>query len=127
MIFEAPGRTAGTAAGPGRARAVRARRAALCRELTKRFEEVRRGTLAELSASLGERPVRGEVTLVVAGATAHAEVPARLVADLAAGRRRVADLVAGGMRRPEAARTVAAETGLPRRELFSVAGVAAED
>jgi 16S rRNA (cytidine1402-2'-O)-methyltransferase len=119
VIFEAPGRTAGTVQDLGVA-CGGGREAAIGRELTKRFEEVRRGTLAELSASLGERPVRGEVTIVVAGAAAHAEVPASLVADLAAGRRRVADLVAGGMRRSEAARAVAAETGLPRRELFAV-------
>jgi hypothetical protein len=39
--------------------------------------------------------------------------------DLAAGRKRVAALVAGGSRRSEAARQVAAETGLPRRELVA--------
>ncbi len=48
------------------------RPAALCRELTKTYEEVRRGTLAELVA-MAEAGVRGEVTLVVAGATADVE------------------------------------------------------
>ena len=121
VLFEAPGRTAATlrdlAAACGDER-----RAALCRELTKRHEEVRRGTLAELSAAADARPLRGEVTLVVAGATSAPDetAPADRAGSLAAGRARVAALVAGGMRRPEAARQVAAETGLPRRELFAI-------
>jgi 16S rRNA (cytidine1402-2'-O)-methyltransferase len=127
ILFEAPGRTAGTlrdlvaACGAGR-------RAALCRELTKRHEEVRRGSLAELVEEATVRPPRGEVTLVIAGAvsppgtTAEGEVTgaadeARAVS-LAEARKRVAALVAGGTRRTEASRRVAAETGLPRRDLF---------
>ena len=121
VLFEAPGRTAGTlrdlAAACGGDR-----RAALCRELTKRHEEIRRGSLGELCTAVDERPVRGEVTLVVAGKTTppDEEAPAERADSLAAGRRRVTDLVAGGMRRSEAARQVAAETGLPRRELFAM-------
>ena len=62
------------------------------------------------------------MTLVIAGKTTppDEEAPAERADSLAAGRRRVAALVAGGMRRSEAARQVAAETGLPRRELFAV-------
>ncbi len=121
VLFEAPGRTAGTlrdlAAACGGDR-----RAALCRELTKRHEEIRRGSLGELCTALEEKPVRGEVTLVIAGKTAppDEEAPAERADSLAAGRRRVSALVAGGMRRSEAARQVAAETGLPRRELFAM-------
>jgi 16S rRNA (cytidine1402-2'-O)-methyltransferase len=125
VLFEAPGRTAATlsdlAAACGDARP-----AALCRELTKRHEEIRRGSLAELRAGIDVAPVRGEVTLVVAGATPAPDEanpdeanPADRAGRLAAGRARVAALVAGGMRRPDAARQVAAETGLPRRELFA--------
>jgi 16S rRNA (cytidine1402-2'-O)-methyltransferase len=120
VLFEAPNRTAGTlrdlAAACGGDR-----RAALCRELTKRHEEIRRGSLGELCRAADEQPVRGEVTLVVAGKTTppDEEAPADRADSLAAGRRRVAALVAGGLRRPEAARLVAAETGLPRRELFA--------
>ena len=121
VLFEAPGRTAGTlrdlAAACGGDR-----RAALCRELTKRHEEIRRGSLGELCTAVDEKPVRGEVTLVIAGKTTppDEEAPAERADSLAAGRRRVSALVAGGMRRSEAARQVAAETGLPRRELFAV-------
>jgi 16S rRNA (cytidine1402-2'-O)-methyltransferase len=49
------------------------RPAALVRELTKRFEEVRRGTLSELLASVQEHPPRGELVLVIAGADRDAE------------------------------------------------------
>ena len=48
------------------------RRAAVCRELTKLHEEVRRGTLSELVASFRDVPVRGEVTVVVGGAARRA-------------------------------------------------------
>jgi 16S rRNA (cytidine1402-2'-O)-methyltransferase len=121
VLFEAPGRTAGTlrdlAAACGGDR-----RAALCRELTKRHEEIRRGSLGVLCTAVDEKPVRGEVTLVVAGKTTplDEEAPAERADSLAAGRRRVTALMAGGMRRSEAARQVATETGLPRRELFAV-------
>ena len=60
-------------------------------------------------------PVKGEIVIVVAGATAEdvAEV------SLEAGRTRVERLVAEGLKRSAAARMVAEETGLPRRELFA--------
>ena len=64
------------------------RRAAVCRELTKTYEEVRRGPLPELAAWAAPE-VRGEVTLVVAGAPQPA-------ADLAEAAEEVRDLAAGG-------------------------------
>jgi 16S rRNA (cytidine1402-2'-O)-methyltransferase len=115
VLFEAHGRTAATlrdlAAACGADR-----RAAVARELTKLHEEVRRGTLAELGEDATTRPTRGEVVIVVAGATAEdvAEV------SLEAGRARVERLVAEGVKRSAAAKMVAQETGLPRRELFVV-------
>jgi 16S rRNA (cytidine1402-2'-O)-methyltransferase len=126
ILFESPGRSAGTlrdlAAACGEDR-----RAALCRELTKRHEEVRRGSLAELAKHAASHAPRGEVTLVVAGAPARTAAASHAAAgpggspieDLAAGRARVEALVADGMRRAEAARQVATETGLPRRALFA--------
>jgi 16S rRNA (cytidine1402-2'-O)-methyltransferase len=121
VLFEAAGRTLATlrdlAAACGDDRP-----AALCRELTKRHEEIRRGSLGGLAEEALARPVRGEVALVVAGRPAVTAAQASgdtAGDDLAAARRRVAVLVAGGLRRSEAARQVAAETGLPRRELFA--------
>ena len=87
------------------------RPAAICRELTKTYEEVRRGTLAELRDGLGE--VRGEITLVVAGANAASRSgdPQSWAAD-------VADLESGGMDRRTAIATVARDSGVPRRDVY---------
>ena len=133
VLFEAPGRTADTlrdlaaVCGPDR-------NAAVCRELTKLHEEIRRGGLGALAEDAAANPPRGEVTIVVAGASsrtaaARPSAPgerfrvsdttgANPAAALAAARTRVQDLVHGGMTRSAAARQVAQETGLPRRELF---------
>ena len=112
VFFEAPHRTRNTlvamvqAFGPER-------RAAVCRELTKTHEEVRRGPLPELVA-WAEGDVRGEVTLVVAGAT-----PAS--ADLAEAVRAVLDLTAQGSRLKPAVAEVALRLGLAKNELYDQA------
>jgi len=90
------------------------RPAALCRELTKTHEEVRRGTLGELAA--GADDVRGEVTVVVAGATGTAAAPD---ADVLAAE--VAELVGTGLSRRDAVDAVAGTHGLPRRTVYAAA------
>ena len=86
---------------------------AVCRELTKIHEEVRRGRLADLAAWAAEG-VLGEVTVVVAGAT-----PAPTVAaDRASLRAALADLEAGGTPRKAAIAEVAQLAGLPKREVY---------
>ena len=116
VVFELAGRTAGTlrdmAAACGADRL-----AAVCRELTKRHEEVRRGGLGELAAWAEGRELRGEVTIVVAGASAG-EGAAEPAEGLDTARGRVDALVEDGLSRSQAAKQVASETGLPRRELF---------
>ncbi|HET6214615.1 MAG TPA: 16S rRNA (cytidine(1402)-2'-O)-methyltransferase, partial [Micromonosporaceae bacterium] len=67
VLFEAPHRIAATLADLAASFGTE-RPAALCRELTKTFEEVRRGTLADLVAGVESDPPRGEITLVVGGA-----------------------------------------------------------
>lgn len=88
------------------------RPAAVCRELTKTHEEVRRGPLSSL-ASWAAEGVRGEITLVVAGAVAGPASlsPAELAAEVAAEE-------AAGADRKEAIRAVVARTGLPRRVVY---------
>ncbi len=120
VLFEAPGRVAGTlrdlAAACGDQRS-----GAVCRELTKLHEDVRRGSLGELFVGASDVPPRGEVALVVAGRRAGDPGPAGHaveVVPLAQARERVEELVRDGMARSAAARHVAQETGLPRRELF---------
>ncbi|WP_187337672.1 MULTISPECIES: 16S rRNA (cytidine(1402)-2'-O)-methyltransferase [unclassified Streptomyces] len=88
------------------------RRAAVCRELTKTYEEIRRGPLADLAAWAAEG-VRGEITVVVEGAPERAAEldPAELV-------RRVQVREEAGERRKEALAAVAAEAGVPKRAVF---------
>ncbi|MEV8335690.1 16S rRNA (cytidine(1402)-2'-O)-methyltransferase [Streptomyces niveus] len=88
------------------------RRAAVCRELTKTYEEVKRGGLGELAAWAADG-VRGEITVVVEGAPERAPVtdPGELV-------RRVLVREEAGERRKEAIAAVAAGAGVPKREVF---------
>ncbi|MFB0618506.1 16S rRNA (cytidine(1402)-2'-O)-methyltransferase [Streptomyces sp. AGS-58] len=112
VYFEAPHRLDDTLAAMAEAFGA-GRRAAVCRELTKTYEEVRRGPLEELARWAAEG-VRGEITVVVEGApdTGPEEVgPAELV-------RRVRDREEAGERRKEAIAAVAAEAGLPKRVVF---------
>lgn len=112
VYFEAPHRIDDTltamaeAFGPDR-------RAAVCRELTKTYEEIKRGPLKELAAWAAEG-VRGEITVVVEGAPERGPSdlgPAELV-------RRVMVREEAGERRKEAIVAVAAELGLPKRDVF---------
>jgi 16S rRNA (cytidine1402-2'-O)-methyltransferase len=127
VIFEAPGRLRATlgdlaaACGP-------ARPAAVCRELTKLHEQVVRDSLGSLEAAVadGTIPVRGEVVIVVGWSTGasgpggEAAAAATRVTDEAAALAAVEGLVTGGLGRAEAARRVAAATGIPRRRLYRV-------
>jgi 16S rRNA (cytidine1402-2'-O)-methyltransferase len=89
------------------------RRAAVCRELTKTYEEVRRGPLKEL-AEWAAQGVRGEITVVVEGAAESG--PVELDAEELV--RRVQVREEAGERRKEAIAAVAADAGLPKREVF---------
>ena len=110
VFFESPRRLAATLAAMREAFGDRP--AALTRELTKRFEEVRRGTLGELAARIAEQgPPKGEVTLVVAGAAAETGVDE---ADL--DTRLTAALDGASLR--DAVSQVAAATGLPRKLVY---------
>jgi 16S rRNA (cytidine1402-2'-O)-methyltransferase len=124
VIYEAPARVVATLAdlaescGPDR-------RAAVCRELTKLHESIVRGTLGELAeqASAGTIPGRGEFVLVVGawlgGAPRTAATEASKDDAVAAALAEVERLTAAGMGRSEAARRVAAATGLSRRQLYA--------
>jgi len=110
VFFEAPHRTEevlaamATAWGPQR-------HAAVCRELTKTYEEIRRGPLAELAEWAAEG-VRGEVTIVVAGVEPAA-------GDVDAGVVDVQARVAGGMQLKPAVAEVASTRGLSKNALYA--------
>jgi len=114
VFFEAPHRTAATLAAMAEAFGAD-RAAAVCRELTKTHEEVRRGPLADL-VSWAEDGVRGEVTLVVAGA----DPVAALGDDPETLRSAVAEREAAGTSRKEAIVEVARLAGVPRREVYNL-------
>ena len=131
VIYEAPGRVAATLVDLATACGAE-RPAAIGRELTKLHEEVVRGSLGALAerARNGELTLRGEFALVVGAWTA-----ARIEVESASGTAvasaadaeaaalaEVERLVAAGSSRGDAARSVAAATGIPRRRLYRVGG-----
>ena len=100
------------------------RRLALCRELTKLHEETRRCTLGEAAAWYTDNTPRGEYVLVVAGAP-EPENAAVSLEDAAA---QVLALQRQGVRLKDAAKEVAAHTGLSRNDLYTAAlGMKSED
>lgn len=114
VFFESTHRIAATledmasAFGPGRS-------AALCRELTKTYEEVRRAPLSELATQAAE--FKGEITLVVAGAEPR---PAEDVSDDEL-RAMVEERVAGGSSRRDAVDAVSDAVGVPRKRVYAAA------
>jgi 16S rRNA (cytidine1402-2'-O)-methyltransferase len=117
VFFEAPHRTAATLAAMADALGDD-RPAAVCRELTKTHEEVRRDGLRALAAWAAEG-VRGEVTLVVSGRPPGPDV----AADPESLRAAVAEEEAVGSSRKEAIAAVARRAGLPKREVYDVVHV----
>lgn len=130
VIFEAPRRLPATIDDLVEA-CGQERPAAICRELTKLHEQVIRGSLGDLRDALagGAIPALGEAVIVVGSVdrtAGAASAPAsedgdRSKTPLEAALARVEALVADGSSRADAARKVAAETGLTRRRLYRVA------
>ncbi|GMA24788.1 hypothetical protein GCM10025864_25470 [Luteimicrobium album] len=119
VFFEAPHRIADTLAamadafGPDRP-------AAVCRELTKTYEEVLRGGLGELAERAQAEPLRGEIAVVVAGASRAAAVSVEELVD------EVLERVAAGERLKEAVAAVAEASGVggggvSKRDLYAAA------
>ncbi len=112
VFFESPRRLAATLAdavvvlGPDR-------EAVVCRELTKRHEEVRRGRLDELAGWAAGEPVRGEITVVLAGSAARQAPPVEGLVPLVQAR------VAAGERLKDAVAAEAQAAGVPRRALYN--------
>jgi 16S rRNA (cytidine1402-2'-O)-methyltransferase len=108
VSFEAPTRIGASLASL--ARVDRDRPVAVCRELTKRFEEIVRGSAAEVAERFSQPP-KGEITLVI-GAGSLPEV------DDAEAHGAVGELVTAGLGRKQAAEIVSRLTGVPRNRLY---------
>jgi 16S rRNA (cytidine1402-2'-O)-methyltransferase len=113
VVYESPNRLANTLdelerLGGG------LRPAVVAREMTKQFEDIRRGTVTDLRAYYQEHPVRGEVVLVIAGA-------ADRIASEEDVAERVRSLRAGGMSARDASAKVAAELGVSKRVAYRLA------
>ena len=113
VVYESPNRLADTlsalvALGAG------GRVAVVARELTKHFEEVRRGTVRALEASYTESPPRGEVVLVLAGAEPQ-------VHDVGALRARVRELRESGLSARDVVRVLSTEAKAPRNLAYQLA------
>jgi len=113
VFFEAPHRTAEMLAAAAEVLGSD-RPGAVCRELTKTYEEIRRGGLAELAAWAADG-VRGEVTVVIAGAAADPEDA------LAGAVEQVRAQVGDGVRLKQAVAEVAASTGVRKNALYEAA------
>lgn len=87
------------------------RPAAICRELTKRFEEVRRGTVGDLAAGLADAEDRGEFVVLVQGGLSPEQVDVDAALEVAMKTMSLKD----------AAQAVAAASGLPRRDVYQAA------
>lgn len=113
VMFEAPHRLAESLAD---ALAIFGadRSAAICREMTKTYEEVVRGSLKDLLKWSMSKEILGEITLVIAGSAAGSEITS--AADAVS---RVKDYEAAGMDRKEAIATVADESGLPKKIVYA--------
>jgi 16S rRNA (cytidine1402-2'-O)-methyltransferase len=110
VLFESPKRVAATLGDI--VDVLGDRRIALCRELTKLHEDVRRGTVTEVADGLGD--LKGEVVLVVEGSRGEADVdPATLASE-------ARELVEGGMRMRDAARAVATRHGAPTNQVYDL-------
>jgi 16S rRNA (cytidine1402-2'-O)-methyltransferase len=112
IFFEAPHRLDATLEAMAEAFGAD-RPAAVCRELTKTYEEVKRDDLAHLSA-WASGGVKGEITIVVGGAPATVTDPETAVAGIQAR-------VAAGERLKDVCAEVAAATGLSRKDLYNAA------
>ncbi len=124
VFFEAARRAAESVAEMARAFGAE-RLAALVREMTKTFESVLRGSLAEIAAQIAAEPLRGEITLVVAGRPknrlAVSAEPTGQGAPLPDPMAAVNALCQAGLSLKQASASVAKLTGLRRRDLYQAA------
>ncbi len=112
VVYEAPSRVADTLADL-EAQGAGERVAVVAREMTKQYEEVRRGTVATLRAYYSDTPPRGEVVIVLAGAEAR-------IVDEGEVRTRARELVAERRSARDVVAQLVAELGVPRNRAYEI-------
>jgi len=90
----------------------------VARELTKTFEEVRRGSLSEVREWFAQKPVKGEITIIFSGVEKEREEMDESVL-LEEGKKEVMQLISSGMSHNEAVKNVAKKLNLSKRELYN--------
>ncbi|MGQ0540189.1 MAG: 16S rRNA (cytidine(1402)-2'-O)-methyltransferase [Gemmatimonadaceae bacterium] len=115
VLYESPNRVAGTLRDLEQ-RGLGERRLVVARELSKRFEEFRRGTVRELAAYYGSNAVRGEVVLVMEGGVAASSMSSD--DEL---RERAAELRADGVSARDVVAALTGEFGIPRNRAYRIA------
>lgn len=113
VVYESPNRLVATL-GELEQRGNGERLAAVAREMTKQYEEVRRGTVGELRTYYEDNPPRGEIVVVLSGASVR-------LPDDAVVRDRVRALRASGLSSRDAAATAATELGVSKRVAYRMA------
>ncbi len=114
VFFESPHRIADTLSTAAEVLGG-SRQAAVCRELTKTYEEIKRGTLEDLAAWAEEGNARGEITVVLDGAGNEDDAPVDMDALVA----RVETLVAEGTKLKQACKEIALGTPVSNRDLYN--------
>ncbi len=99
------------------------RPAVLCKDLTKQFEKVLRGSLSDLLATVRETEIKGEYVIILGPRTPR---PSRDCSSKDM-KQRLRELVRSGISKSDAVRQVVAETGLPRKEVYAVSVSLSDD
>lgn len=117
IVYEAPHRIVRTLEEMAEVLDDSGRRIAVCRELTKTFEEILRGTPSELLTHFRETAPRGEFVLVIEGKSGEDEKPSYSDEEVI---RMVEELIASGMKRTDACKEAAAKTGRAKNDIYKL-------
>lgn len=92
------------------------RQIVLARELTKKYEEVIRGRVSQLLTVADERELKGEMVVVIAGATKHSNIPSRETIQ-----EKLIVLISKGITKKDAVKKLAEEIDVPKRTIYEIA------
>lgn len=88
----------------------------MARELTKKYEEIIRGTMSDVLSVSQERELKGEIVMVIAGASESKEIPAPAIM-----RTQLKTLMAGGLSKKDAIKKLAVQANIPKRVVYEIA------